>query len=121
MIIRNLDGNHDWTFGKGRNDYKRNIPAVALNIETRLLEFLGDCFFDMGKGIDWFNLLGSKDQPSLQLAISSVILNTQDVTGLLNLSTNLNPTTRALTVSYEVQTALGTAASTFTFDSTIGG
>jgi hypothetical protein len=59
---RSVDDDNDWNFGKGRNDYVRNIRAVEQNIRTRLNSFLGDCFFSTGSGLDWFNLLGNKNQ-----------------------------------------------------------
>ncbi len=113
--VRALDVDHDWLFGKGQNDYKRNLDAVVQNINTRLNSFLGDCFFALADGIDWFNLLGSKDQTSLNLAIAAVILNTLDVTGMIQLSVSLNAA-RAATVSYEVQTSYSRASVTFQFD-----
>ncbi len=115
MIVRAVDANNDWQFGKGRNDYKKDALAVNQNVQTRLQEFLGDCFFNIGAGIDWFNLLGGKDLTALNLAISSVILNTQEVTGLLQLSTKLDQS-RRLTIQYRVQTSYGTQAQAFTLD-----
>ncbi len=107
MSVRALDADHDWTFGKGRNDYKYYNNAVQQNIQTRVLSFLGDCFFATNKGIDWFNLLGTKDDTNLLLAIAAQILNDEEVTGLLQLSANTS-TDRVLTVSYQVQTVYST-------------
>lgn len=120
MRVRALDVNHDWLFGKGQNDYLQANAAIAQNINTRLASFLGNCFFDVGAGIDWFNLLGAKNQTTLNLSISSVILNTAEVTGLLQISVGLN-NLRQLTVNYRVQTVYSTTSNTFVFDSTIGG
>jgi hypothetical protein len=116
MRVRALDSDHDWTFGKGQNNYFRNNLAVVQNIDTRLQSFLGDCFFDTGAGIDWFTLLGAKDQLSLTLSISSTILNTADVTGLEELSVELSETTRRLTCQYKVQTIYSQASGVFQFD-----
>lgn len=110
MRVRALDSLHDWQFGKGQNDYARNQNAAIQNIDTRLNSFLGDCFFDEGSGIDWFNLLGAKDQLELNLVIASVILNTQDVIALQRLDITLS-VTRALTIRYQVQTVYSTLAS----------
>ena len=115
MRVRAIDENHDWQFGKGQNDYLQGRAACVQNINTRLYEFLGDCFFNNGAGISWFTLLGSKDQTGLNLAISAVILNTQDVTGINQLTAVVN-SVRDFQVSYEVQTSYGTAADTFIFD-----
>lgn len=117
MRVRAVDSNNDWLFGKGQNDYLRDKAALLQNIKTRLQEFLGDCFFNTGAGIDWFGLLGEKDQLSLNLAISSVILNTQYVTGIRQLL--LNVENRGLTVQYEVATSYGPAYQTFALDQSI--
>lgn len=111
-IVRALDVNHDWEFGKGRNDYKRNKIAVIQDIDTRLSCFLGDCFFDTGAGINWFTFLGSKDQISLNLAVSAVILNTPDVVSLIQLSINLDHVTRKITITYVAFTSFGLAVNT---------
>lgn len=103
MIVRSLDGNHDWNFGKGKNDYYRNNDAVTQNIDTRLLSFKNDCFFDANAGIDWWNLLGSKNLPAIKLAVTSIILNTEGVTGLIELSVNLSDT-REVEITYRVTT-----------------
>lgn len=106
MIVRALDNVGDWTFGSGRNNYKSGIDAVAQNVQTRLSSFLGDCFFALSAGIDWFDLLGSKDQLALNLAVSATILNTDNVTGIVSLSTNLS-VNRNITLRYVVDTNVG--------------
>lgn len=119
MIVRAIDSNHDWTFGAGKSNYLANNAAIAQNINTRLSSFLGNCFFDVGAGIDWFNLLGAKDQTALNLAISSTILNTTFVTGIKQILIGLN-VKRQFTVEYVVQTVYSTVTSTFVFDTSIG-
>lgn len=117
--VRAIDSNGDWTYGAGRGNYLSYNAAIAQNINTRLNSFLGNCFFDLGAGIDWFNLLGSKDTTSLNLAIGSVILNTAQVVGILQLGTSLS-SDRVFTVSYSVQTVYSTVTNTFVFDTSIG-
>lgn len=104
MIVRAIDTEGDWLFGKGRNDYKSKNDAIIQSIGTRLRSFLGDCFFATGEGIDWFNLLGSKNQLQLELAVRAVILNTSGVTGFVSSSVNLDRATRAITIQYTVNT-----------------
>lgn len=103
MIVRGLDADGDWLFGKGRNDYKIKNSAIAQSIQTRLFSFLGDCFFATDAGLDWWNLLGSKDQLALQLQVNATILNTPDVTKLVTSQINLS-NTRKLTLTYTVET-----------------
>lgn len=112
MIVRALSPTGDWTFGAGKNNYLQANAAVAQAIGTRLLSFLGDCFFATNVGIDWFNLLGNKNQLALQLAISATILNTQSlgqnvVTGITNLSLNLDHTSRLFSVTYSATSIFG--------------
>lgn len=111
MRVRALDSAGDWLFGKGQNDYKTGRDATAQNLQTRISSFLGDCFFDLTAGIDWFNLLGGKDTLSLQLAVSAVILNTQNVLSILELTSNLN-SQRVLTLFYKVNTSYGVVIQT---------
>lgn len=104
MMVRQVDtATGDWTFGHGLNNYVRANQAVMQNIATRLRSVLGDCFFDVSAGIDWFNLLGAKDETALQLAIAAVILNTTGVTKMVNLGVTRNAA-RLVTVSYQVLT-----------------
>lgn len=115
MRVRALDADGDWTYGKGQNNYLTQNRAVGQNIQTRLLSFLGDCFFDLSAGIDWFTYLGGKDQLALNLAVSAVILNSQDVTGIRQLSIDLSAT-RVLTISYRVQTTYSVFTGSFAYD-----
>jgi hypothetical protein len=103
MIVRALDLNHDWTFGKGKNNYLVNNSAVAQLIQTNLLSYTGDCFFDLEAGIDWLNIIGSKNVPQAQLAINNTILNTPYVQSTVELSINLNQN-RSLSITYQVVT-----------------
>ena len=114
--VRGIDGNGDWLFGKGKNDYKRNNDAVAQNIQTRLQSFLGDCFFAIDQGIDWFNLLGAKNELALTLAVSSIILNTEDVVSIDKLNVDINPNNRNATMQYTVTTVYSTITSTTLLD-----
>jgi hypothetical protein len=116
MTVRALDSNGDWIFGIGKNAYLSGNAEVAQAIQTRLLSFLGDCFFDVGAGIDWFSYLGGKDQIGLNLAISAVILNTANVTGIRQLLVNLDDVTRKFTVQYQVQTTYSVLSGTFQYD-----
>jgi len=105
MIFRSLDENGDWTFGKGLANYQIDTPAIALNIKTRLLSWVGDCFFDEGAGVDWNNRLGSKDQRKLlEDDIRRIILQSQGVRGIIDFQTELNAATRAFKASYNIIT-----------------
>lgn len=103
MIFRNLDSTHDWTFGSGVGNYISGNAAIGLNIETRLLSWLGDCFFDTGAGIDWANRLGMKNQKALlELDLRRIILQSYGVTGIVSFYVSV--VGRALTANYTINT-----------------
>lgn len=103
MIFRELDNNHDWTWGKGLQNMTRENQAIGLNIKTRILSWVGDCFFDLQAGIDWWNRLGSKNQRSLlELDLRRIILQSEGVTGLVEFQTNV--VGRRFSASYTVNT-----------------
>lgn len=108
MIVRALDGNNDWTFGRGKNNYLSGRNALGQLIATRLRSFLGDCFFATADGINWFTLLGAKDKLAIEVAVSTVIKNTPGVTKLTQLSVTLDPK-RNLSISYSVDTVFSQA------------
>lgn len=116
MKFRALDGAGDWAWGAGIQSYATDQRAVAYSIQTRVLMFLNDCFFAPDQGIDWFNLLGSKNEAGLIFSIRSTILNTPGVNTLTDLSTTVDAETRNLTVQYQVTTVFGfTVASSIVF------
>jgi len=103
MRFRQLDSSGDFQFGKGNNDIAVQNRAIGLNIKTRILSWVGDCFFDTQAGIDWINRMGSKNQRDLlELDLRGIILRSEDVTGILEFSTQLN--NRNFTADYSVQT-----------------
>lgn len=106
-IVRALDSNGDWEFGAGKGSYLSGQPAIAQQIRCNLLLFLNNCFWAMNIGIDWFNLLGANDEILLKLAISATILNTQGVTGILQLSINISGG-RGFSISYSASTVYST-------------
>lgn len=73
MIIRALDSTGDWQFGKGIQDYKKDLDALKQNILTRVKEWKNDCFFNPSAGPDWNNYLDIGTKTSLDRDILRVI------------------------------------------------
>lgn len=119
MIVRALSPTGDWTFGKGKNDYLSGNPAVAQNIQTRLNMILGECFFATTSGVDWLNIIGSKNQIALNFAVSTCILNTAFVTGIFQISSKL--VNRIFSLDYSVITSFSTITDTFQYDTGLTG
>lgn len=103
MEFRQLTDAGDWTFGSGLNNYASDDDAIGLNIRTRILSWVGDCFFDAGAGIDWVNRLGSRNQQELlELDLRTLILQTEGVTAINNISVVV--TGRDFSATYDIQT-----------------
>ena len=104
MIFRQLTSLGDWTFGKGVNDYATDQNAINLNIQTRLLSWVGDCFFALSDGIDWRNRLGPGQQDPLVDEIQSNILNAFGVVGINSVVAIFDGLTRSIRITYNIQT-----------------
>lgn len=102
MQVRGLDTNGDWLFGKGISDYKTNTLAVQQNIETRLKEWVGDCFFNTTAGIDWQNRLGKTAPSVIELDVRRTILLTDGVFDITSVS--ISSANRVLTIDYSLRT-----------------
>lgn len=107
-MFRNLDGNGDWVFGSGTSDYVTGNQEIGLNLKTRILSFLGDCFFAANEGIDWFNLLDYRYQDRLELAVQEVVKNTPGVTAINSIDFLLGAN-RKLTIAYNIQTVFSSS------------
>ncbi len=110
MRIRNLDDNGDWTFGKGLQDYLVDQDAILLNLKTRLLSFLGDCFFAKQEGIDWFNFLGSKNQDQINIAVIKVINSSEGINDVTSVDFFLDSQTRVFTLNYTIATVFSASS-----------
>lgn len=107
MTFRNLDGNHDWVWGTGKNSYVSENQEIALNIKTRVLSFLGDCFFATGEGIDYWNLLDRNKQEQLENQIQATIIQTPGVNKINSVEVLIGAN-RTFNVTYSVNTIYST-------------
>ncbi len=103
MIFRSLDASGDWVFGSGKAAYATGDIAISLNIRTRILSWLNDCFFAQTSGIDWINRLGLKKQEDLlNLDLRRMITKSYGVAQLISLDTTV--TDRHFNGRYEITT-----------------
>lgn len=104
MSVRAVDTNNDWVFGTGLQSYVLKELEIAQMIKTRVLSFLGDCFFAVREGIDWFNLLekGTQNEEMLKKSIGLTILNTKGVIALN--SVDLTKAGRTIIINYDIKT-----------------
>ncbi len=107
MIFRALTPTKDWTFGQGVQCYLHDQPAIELNIETRLKCFLADCFWATDFGIDWWNLLGTRNptaQANILIAVRTMIANSYGVVRINSVTADTDRTTRKLTLRWNIDT-----------------
>jgi len=101
MRVSGLDSDGDWIFGSGKASYKTQSEAVLQSIKTRLKSFTDDWFLNIEDGIDWINLLGSKDnEDSINREIEKTILQTDGVVAIINFSTTLTDRNLSVSVIY---------------------
>lgn len=118
MIFRNLDANGDWTFGQGLSNYAKAELAIDLNIKTRILSWVGNCFFDLPAGIDWLTRLDKGQQQNLVNDLTALILQSYGVVAVNSIGYNLDAE-RVITVTYNIQT-IYTRAFQSSVSSTVG-
>jgi hypothetical protein len=117
-LIRALDGNDDWQWGQNLSSYNTGTAAIAEDLQTRLLSFTGNCPWALLFGVDWWNLLSSKN-PAAQ---NGIILQTRNmilgapggyagygVTAINTMDAYFDPQSRALALGYDVATIFSTS------------
>ncbi len=117
MRYRTLDANGDYTFGQnGANFLIDSSAAVAQAIQTRLLLQVGEWFLDQTAGTPYStDILGAGTESTRDLAVQTVILETQGVTEIVDYASYLNPSTRLFTVAATVNTLYGQTTITSSF------
>lgn len=80
MRVSGLTESGDWTFGRGKANYKTRSEAVRQNVVTRLRSFKNDYFADVEAGGDWLTLFGQRGPESRILReIERIVLQTYGV------------------------------------------
>lgn len=102
MIIRANTSDNDWIYGLGANAYKKNNEAIGQNIQTKIQEWQGDCFFNLTAGIDWINRFSDSNLVRLEQELNSLILKVNGVVKVTILDISFE--NRNFRISYEVQT-----------------
>lgn len=107
MATRAVDINNDWVFGNSLLNYKIEIDEVKQNIITSLKSWVGDCFFDLEAGVDWYNYLGSYgEEESLKNNIIEIVNNVDGVITIENYDAYLT-NERKLVINLDISTIYG--------------
>lgn len=85
MKFRRLK-NNDWTFGRGVANYADSDEAILLNCKTRLMSFKNDWFLDQNQNIDWFTILGQKNnEQTIINEVERVCLNSEGIVKVVSI------------------------------------
>jgi len=108
MIIRAIDSNGDWKFGSGFQSFKKDLPAISQNINTRLKSWKGDSFANPAEGVDYNNFLGIGTKLLLDSDVKRVILQSEGVVRMQTYESEVNRSSREFSASSEIATIFGT-------------
>ena len=102
MKTRTVDGNWDWNFGKGLNDYADDALGVAYTVKMKILSWYKDCFFEMDSGIDWKNILGSKvSKEEADAQIKDIIQSEPEITELVYFDSSVTDRIYSATIRFK--------------------
>lgn len=105
MIVSALDKDDDWTLGRGRNNYITGGAAIAQKVKCRVRSFKNDNPLNMDDNIDWIYLLSEKNTEQETLReIERVVLATDGVMRIIDLSMTVNKKTRKQVVELRIET-----------------
>lgn len=109
MRVRKLDEAGDMTMGRGSSCFLADTPdAVAQNVVTRLALWRGSWFLDTTEGTPWLQEILGKHE-AVESVLRARILDTPGVTEISKFESILNPDTRTISISAEIETRYGTA------------
>lgn len=118
MKVRGLDKNHDWTFGSGLANYKKDSDAVKQCVLTTLLSFRNNYFLNKSHGIAWFNHLSKNpDVEAMRQDIKARVFEVEGVASIDSLSIQYDTSTRKAYITlkytdiYNVSNTVNTDAS----------
>lgn len=92
-------------------DWARGITAIAQECRIRLMMFRGEWFLDLDAGIPYYDeILGQKPAAAIEVArleLRATLLEIEGVVEVTRLEVAFEPTTRTLTITWQVRTTLG--------------
>jgi hypothetical protein len=108
--IRQETPDGDYSFGQGLLNFYINVPAtVGLAVKEALLLWLGEWYLDTTVGTPFMQgILGKYSKAEADSTIQDQVLQVDGVVSIDNYVSTLDPVTRSLTVSFDLNTIFGT-------------
>ena len=105
MSVRAIDNNNDWLFGKGKQNYKTEQQEIIQNIKTSLQSWKNNCFFDLEAGVDWYNIIGSRNKNNYANSqILGVVMNVKGVIKINSINIINNTNSRSFSIEINIDT-----------------
>jgi len=102
MRVSGLTPSGDWTFGRGKANYKTRSDAIRQNVLTRIRSFKFDYFADMEAGIDWITIMGIRgNQQKVLREVERTVLQTEGVRKIDRLEIVGKTRNRSVTIQLE--------------------
>jgi len=109
MRVAGLDKHGDWRFGRGKALYIKGSNAISQKVVTRLRSFKRDWFLDVDAGVDWVQLLGSRNsEDKILREVERIIVSTEGVLQLTSISINTDRINRIATIYASYKDVYGT-------------
>lgn len=110
--MRKLSSTGDFQFGNSGLDFFINSPdGVGQTVRTRLLLWLGEFYLDIDDGTPYLQgVLGKYSKAIADTTIQDRVLSTDNVTGIENYVSTLDPETRMMSVTFDIDTSFGTTS-----------
>jgi len=109
MRYRILSEDDDYTFGGSQLNFYRDVPAaVGQAAKTRLLLWLGEWFLNTNDGTPYMTgILGKHPKSTADATIRNRVINTQGMVSIENYQSEIDPDTRSLSVTMNINTIYG--------------
>ena len=105
MATWGLDKNGDFAITNNSVILLTDNEEIVQNVETRVKEQIFDCFVNLNAGIDWLNLPRNKSEiEALTNNVRKIVSATNGVTGILDISANLDNASRNLKIVVRYKT-----------------
>ena len=107
--VRKQTPTGDYSFGAGLSDFYINAPeTIGQIVETSLLLWYGEYFLDTTAGTPYLQgIIGTHSQSLADFTIRQRVLNVEGVVSIEDYSSVLDPDTRKLSVSMNINTIYG--------------
>lgn len=109
-MTRKTDENGEPLLFRGDSAFARYEDSVRYDFQQKLRVWFGECFYNRTLGVDYYNLLSSRD-PNIKHLLENAVRETartvSNLKSLTDLNVVINETTRACKITCKINTIWG--------------